>query len=71
MKSDSFVWQFSPVCSEIATVLADLGLVTSAKATEIVESRMAKRQDKIKAKVVETVAETVEDAVQTRYSDSS
>lgn len=37
---------------------ADLGVVTRAELSEIVESHMAKINDKIKAKVVETVADT-------------
>lgn len=52
-------------------MLADLYVVTTAEVTEAVESRMAKIHNKIKVKVVETVTDTFEDAIQPRYSDSN
>lgn len=72
MKSKSIVGKLSwDHRNEIATFLADLDVLTRAQSNEFVESCMAKVNEKIKAKVVETVAETFEDAIQTSYFDSN
>lgn len=55
--------------SEIATVLADLGVLTRAAAIEIVESGMANSRNKIKAEVVKIGADTFEDAIKSIYSE--
>lgn len=50
---------------------ADLIVVTRARVAEIVESQMAKVHDKIQAEIVEAVAETFENVIQTSYLDSN
>lgn len=68
MKPHSVVEKSSQDPSEqMSTVLADLGVMTKAEATEIVESRMAKIHEQIKAEVVETVSDTLEDALQSSF----
>lgn len=72
MKLESVAGQSSrDTLSEIVTVLADLGVVTRAKVTEIIESRMAKINGKSKAEVVKTVADTAENAPESRFLDSN
>lgn len=55
----------------ITAMLDHLGFVMSAKSTKIVEIHMVKIQDKIKTKVVENVAETIGDDIQTSKFESN
>lgn len=56
--------------NKIPTAVLDLCVGTRAEATEMDDSGMVKIHKEIKAKVVETVANTIENAIQTIYSDS-
>lgn len=72
MKMESVVRPSSQdMGDEIATLLADVGVVTRARVTEISESRMAKIHNSFKAEVVETAADTFENTIQTGHCDSS
>lgn len=64
MKSESVIGQ-SPrnIHNEIATVSADLSIVTRAEVTKIFEYRIAKIHENVKVEVVETFVETFEDAL--------
>lgn len=72
MKSESVVGHFTwDAHNKIPTVLGDLGVVTSAEATEMVKSCVAKKHYKIKAKFVKTVVDTFEETIQTSYSNGN
>lgn len=72
MRLESIIEQSSPdICNEISTIRSNLDILTRAKVTKIVKSRMAKIQKRVKAKVVKTVVETFKDALQLRYSVSN
>lgn len=71
--SPSYKTALSQNCAriDVNTAAADLGVVTRADVTEIMESCLAKIYDKIKAKVAETIGDVCGDALQSSYLDSN
>lgn len=55
--------------NEIAIILAGLGILMSAAVTEIFKLPLVHMHDNIKAKLVQNVAEMLEDTLQLTYSD--
>lgn len=72
MKSESVVGHSSrDPRTEIATVLAHLGVVMKTEVSGIVESCVAKIHDMIKDEIVETVVDSFEDYIHRSYYDSN
>lgn len=70
LKSESITGKSSEDSrNKIAAELTYLGVLTIAEVTENFEFSMAEIQDKIKGKVVETVAKALEKGILKSYSD--